>query len=84
MTDKGMNINILFGLMVKQYRMNKNLSQEDFAFECGLHRTYIGQQIERAEKNITIRNVEKIAEALNMDVKDLFDFSKLDKDIINR
>lgn len=73
------NINIKFGLMVKQYRMAKNLSQEEFAFECGLHRTYIGQ-IERAEKNISIKNVEKIAIALGMDIKDLFDFSKLNNE----
>lgn len=81
MNNTQTNTNIKFGLMIKKLRTEKNLSQEDFAFECGLHRTYIGQ-IERAEKNISIKNVEKIANALGMDVKDLFDFSKLDDDIL--
>lgn len=75
------NINVLFGLMIRQLRNERNISQEELAFECGLHRTYIGQ-IERAEKNISIKSVEKIAQALGMDVKDLFDFSKLDKHVI--
>lgn len=75
------NINILFGQMIKTIRSQRNISQEELAFECGLHRTYIGQ-IERAEKNISIKNVEKIARALGMDVKDLFDFSQLDKHVL--
>ncbi len=69
-------INIKFGQTVKYYRELNNLTQEQLSFESGLHRSYIGQ-IERAEKNITIRNVAKIADALNIDLKDLFDFSKI-------
>jgi transcriptional regulator with XRE-family HTH domain len=42
-----------------------NLSQESLAKKAGLHRTYIGM-IERAEKNITLVNVEKIAKALDI------------------
>lgn len=42
----------------------------------GLHRTYIGQ-IERADKNVSIKTIEQICNAINMDVKDFFDFSNL-------
>ena len=46
-------------------RKKLNLSQEELANEAGLHRTYIGM-IERAEKNITLINIEKIAKALKI------------------
>ena len=48
------NINVLFGKRIRQLRMQKGLSQEELGYEAGLHRTYIGQ-IERAEKNITLK-----------------------------
>lgn len=70
------NINILFGLKIKQIREERGLSQEEFGYEVGLHRTYIGQ-IERAEKNISLSNIEKIAVELGLDVKELFDFSNI-------
>lgn len=62
---------IKFGQSVRQLRKEKNLSQEDLSFKADLHRTYIGM-IERAEKNITLVNIEKIAKALNVDIKELF------------
>jgi transcriptional regulator with XRE-family HTH domain len=62
---------IKFGQRVRQLRKEKNLSQEDLSFKADLHRTYIGM-IERAEKNITLVNIEKIAKALNVDIKELF------------
>ena len=60
-----------FGEKVRELRKEKNLSQEQLAFEADLHRTYIGM-IERAEKNVTLINIEKIAKALNVNIKDLF------------
>ena len=48
-----------------------NLSQEQLADMAGVHRTYIGM-VERAEKNITLRNIKKIAKALDVNIKDLF------------
>ena len=70
------NINILFGKRVNECRTNLGISQEELGYMTGLHRTYIGH-IERAEKNITLKNIEKIAKSLNIDIKDLFDFSNL-------
>lgn len=64
------NILYTFGLKVKQYRIARGLSQEKLAELAGVHRTYIGM-IERAEKNITLCNIEKIANALKVNIKDL-------------
>lgn len=61
-----------FGEQVRKKRKAKGLSQEELAFKAGLHRTYIGM-IERAEKNITLTNIEKIAHALEVDIKELLD-----------
>lgn len=58
---------IRFGHNVQRIRKECNLSQEDLAEKAGLHRTYIGM-IERAEKNITLCNIEKIAKALNVNI----------------
>ena len=64
----------LFGENVRKYRRLLNISQEELAFKADLHRTYIGM-IERAEKNITLVNIEKIANALEVKIEDLFRFS---------
>lgn len=63
---------IEFGKVVRDFRREKGLSQEALADIAGLHRTYIGM-IERAEKNITLLNIEKIANALEIDISDFFD-----------
>lgn len=60
----------IFGNNVRRYRKEKGLSQEDLAFQAGVHRTYIGM-IERAEKNITLINIEKIANALGISIDKL-------------
>jgi len=60
----------VFGQNVRAIRKNKNISQEELAFKAEMHRTYIGM-IERAEKNITLLNIEKIAKALNISIIDL-------------
>jgi transcriptional regulator with XRE-family HTH domain len=61
-----------FGLRLKEIRKAKGLSQEQLAEKANLHRTYIGM-IERAEKNITILNIEKIANALEVNINSLFE-----------
>jgi len=62
---------IIIGLRIKDLRIQKGLSQERLASIAGVHRTYIGM-IERAEKNITLSNLEKIVKALNTNFEDLF------------
>jgi transcriptional regulator with XRE-family HTH domain len=64
------NILEKFGKRLKQLRKMKRLSQEQLAEKANLHRTYIGM-IERAEKNITLLNIEKIANALDVKITDL-------------
>lgn len=68
------NVLIKFGERVRDLRKRQGLSQEELAFKADLHRTYIGM-IERAEKNITLLNVEKIANALKISVNDLMNFN---------
>ena len=66
------NILEVFGRNVQKYRKNKEISQEKLAEIADVHRTYIGM-IERAEKNITLRNMEKIANALSVKIRDLLE-----------
>lgn len=61
---------IRFGEKVRELRKLKNLSQEELSFKADLHRTYIGM-IERAEKNITLLNISKIASALGVSVSEI-------------
>lgn len=60
---------IKFGERVRDLRKERGLSQEQLAFKADLHRTYIGM-IERAEKNITLINIEKIANALEVSLSE--------------
>jgi len=62
---------IKFGQKVREQRLKLGLSQEELASRSGVHRTYIGM-IERAEKNITLQNIERIAKALNISIADFF------------
>ena len=55
----------MVGANVRGYRERKDISQEKLAELAGLHRTYIGQ-VERAEKNITVRNLFRIGLALKI------------------
>ncbi len=61
---------IKFGDNVRELRKKKELSQEELSFRCELHRTYIGM-IERAEKNITLLNICKVAEGLEVHISEL-------------
>lgn len=63
---------INFGLKVQMLRKEKGFSQEKLAELANMHRTYIGM-IERGEKNITLVNIEKISDALNISVSQLLD-----------
>lgn len=61
-----------FGQKFRELRIRMKLSQEALAEKAFVHRTYIGM-IERAEKNITLSNIEKIAKALNVSISKLFE-----------
>ncbi|WP_293924777.1 helix-turn-helix domain-containing protein [Sphingobacterium sp. UBA6320] len=61
---------IKFGNRVREIRIQKGLSQEHLAYLANVHRTYIGM-IERAEKNITLINIEKIANALGVSINEI-------------
>jgi transcriptional regulator with XRE-family HTH domain len=60
------------GLNITIIRERQGLTQEKLAELAGLHRAYIGQ-IERGEKNIGLKNLERIAKGLNVSVGDLLD-----------
>ena len=59
-----------FGERVRQLRKKRGWSQEDFAHECGLDRTYVGG-IERGERNVALRNIQRIAKTLDMTISQL-------------
>ena len=66
------DINDIFGKNVRFHRLKRKISQEKLAELADLHRTYIGA-IERGERNVSLRNVQKIAFALDVPVIVLFD-----------
>jgi transcriptional regulator with XRE-family HTH domain len=66
------NVLIKFGKSVRKVREEKSWTQEELADNANLHRTYIGM-IERAEKNITLINIKKIADALNVPINKLME-----------
>jgi transcriptional regulator with XRE-family HTH domain len=69
------NVLIKFGEKVREKRTELGLSQEELAERAGVHRTYVGM-IERAEKNITLENIEKICKALKTPLHELLNFDK--------
>lgn len=66
-----MDIKEKIGIRLRELRKQKNLSQEKFAFECELDRTYIAS-IEQGKRNVSIANIEKIAKSLDMSVYEFF------------
>lgn len=61
----GPEIEADLGAAIRAERVGKGWSQEHLSFECGLHRTYIGA-VERGEKNLTVKNLVKIARSLGI------------------
>ena len=59
-----------FGQRLRDLRKGKGWSQEEFSYECGLDRSYVGG-LERGERNVALRNIEKLAQALGISISDL-------------
>lgn len=68
------NILELVGERIRDYRKQKGLSQEQLAELCGFHFSYIGG-VERGERNIALEGLNKIALALNIEIKLFFEFN---------
>ena len=66
-----MNIVKVFGANVKKYRSKIGLSQEALAEKSGLHRTYISA-VERCRRSISLENIQRIADALEVETHRLF------------
>ncbi|CAI7978104.1 Helix-turn-helix domain-containing protein [Frankia sp. Hr75.2] len=60
----------IFGRNLRRYREQRGLSQEAFADVVGVHRTYMGG-VERGERNLTLKSVERIAEVIEVDPLEL-------------
>jgi len=65
------DIKVRFGRRLREVRQAKGLSQEELAFRSGLHRTYVSSA-ERGKRNVGLVNVERLAEALNIDICEFF------------
>ena len=65
------DINVRFGQRLRVVRQARGLSQEELAFKAGLHRTYVSSA-ERGKRNVGLVNVERLAQALDIDICDLF------------
>jgi transcriptional regulator with XRE-family HTH domain len=66
------NIQNRFGQRMRTLRVAKGLSQEEFAAYCGLDRTYISG-VERGKRNISLKNIEVVAQALGVKISELFE-----------
>lgn len=66
-----MDIQKAFGLSVQQLRKEKGMSQEKFALSIDMDRTYLAS-VEAGKRNISIINIKKIADGLNISISELF------------
>ena len=62
----------LFGRALRALREDRGYSQEELAERAGLHRNYVGG-VERGERNVALENIVKLAGALSVRTRDLFD-----------
>lgn len=60
-----------FGQRIREIRENQGISQEQFALKIGLDRTYYNS-VENGRRNVSIRNISKIAEGFNITISELF------------
>jgi len=67
----GNGIKVRFGQRLRELRRARGLSQEELPFRAGLHRTYVSSA-ERGQRNVALVNLEKLSNALEIDIADLF------------
>ncbi len=73
-----MDVKVKIGQRIKHLRELSSVSQKDLAYTADLDRSYIAS-VENGSRNISIVNIEKIAIALNVNLKDFFDYGEFDK-----
>ena len=64
------HVQVRFGVRLRQVRQDRGISQERLAELAGLHRTYVSS-IERGERNVSLVNIERLAEALGVTMGEL-------------
>lgn len=62
---------VRFGSAVRKLRHEQNISQEQLAYMCCLHRTYISD-VELGKRNVSLENISKMASALGISITRLF------------
>ncbi len=72
-----MDVKSKIGLRIKNLRELANMSQKDLAYSSDLDRSYIAS-VENGQRNISIMNIEKIAIALNVTLKEFFNYEEFD------
>ncbi len=72
-----MDVKSKIGLRIKNLRELANMSQKDLAYSSDLDRSYIAS-VENGQRNISIKNIEKIAIALNVTLKEFFNYEEFD------
>lgn len=63
-----------FGQKVKEYRIAKDLTQDELSWKIGVESSSYINKVENANLNISLARIKKIADILEVNVKDLFDF----------
>lgn len=65
------DIHMRYGRVIRNLRQQKNISQEELADLCGLHRTYISD-VELGKRNVSLENIERISNALSVSLTEIF------------
>lgn len=73
-----MTARLTFAHNLRKVRTSQGISQEKLADLCDLHRTYVSS-VERGERNITVDNMERLAVALGVDIRELLNPDDTDK-----
>jgi len=73
-----MDVKLKIGQRIKELREEAKMSQKDLAYAADLDRSYIAS-IENGQRNVSIVNIEKIANALNVTLKEFFNDNEFEK-----